>query len=597
MAIFILIGIIFVLRLFYIQVIDKRYKASANNNVLRHVYEYPSRGLIYDRNGKLLVFNEAAYDLMVIPKMTKEVDTLLICQILSLSKEEYVEKINKAKSYSSILPSVFIRQLTESEYGYFQEKSNDFIGFYVQTRTVRKYPMPTAAHVLGYMGEATPNVVENDSYYRMGDNIGISGIEKSYEIYLRGRKGVRIVMVDVHNREKGSYKDGAYDTTTIAGLNLYSSLDYELQIYGEELMQNKKGGIVALDPKTGEILAMISAPTYDPNLLVLGRERGNNYGTLLLDETKPLFNRALMTRYPPGSTFKMPVGLIAMQEGVVAPTQNVFCGGSFNLGGGHAVGDHYVGPANMRVAIQHSSNVYFCKVFKRTVDNPKYPNSREGYKVWRKYLLGFGFGRKLEVDLPNESTGLIPTVEYYNERKGKTDWRAMSIISVAIGQGEIGTTPLQLANMAAVIANKGFYYIPHIIRGVGAPNRIEEKYKEKQRVPIEERYFESIILGMQDVVLSGTATSAYVPGIAICGKTGTVQDPPRANHSVFVAFAPMDDPQIAIAVLVENSGYGAEWAAPIVSLMIEKYLNGKVERIGLETHIKNANLMNVIKYD
>lgn len=543
------------------------------------------------------MFNEAVYDLMLIPQMAKNIDTIALCKILNISKEEYINKINKAKSYSLILPSVFIKQLSELEYGYFQERFNDFPGFYVQPRTVRRYPISTAAHVLGYMGEATPNNIKNDSYYRMGDNIGISGIEKSYEKYLRGRKGVRIVMVDVHNREKGSYKNGVYDTTTIAGLNLYSSLDYKLQLYGEELMQNKKGGIVVLDPKTGEILAMVSAPAYDPNLLVLGRERGNNYGKLLLDETKPLFNRALMTRYPPGSTFKMPVGLIAMQEGVVTPTQKVFCGGSFNLGGGHAVGDHYVGAADMQIAIQHSSNVFFCKMFKRTVDNPKYSNSREGYNVWRRYLLSFGFGRKLGVDLPNESTGFIPTVEFYNERKGKTDWRAMSVISVAIGQGEIGTTPLQLANMVAIIANKGYYYIPHVIKGVGEPNRIESKYKEKQKVPIEKKYFESIILGMRDVVLSGTATSAYLEGITICGKTGTAQDPPRANHSVFVAFAPMDDPQIAIAVLVENSGYGAQWAAPIASLMIEKYINGNVKRKDLETKIKNANLMNVVKYD
>ncbi len=596
LAVIFLCGILFIIRLFYIQIIDKKYKAYANNNVLRKIYEHPSRGLIYDRNGKLLVHNDAIYDLMVVPRLVNEIDTLQFCRILQISKEEFIYKINKANAYSSILPSIFIREISENSYGYFQENSVSFSGFYIQSSTVRKNPMKIAPHALGYMGEASPAEIEKDSYYRMGDNIGISGIEKSYEKYLRGRKGVRLVMVDVHNREKGSYRNGAYDTTAIAGINLYSSLDADLQEYSEKLMQNKKGGIVVLDPSNGEILTMVSAPYYDPNRLISGKERGNNYAELLLDETKPLYNRAIMTRYPPGSVFKMPVGLIAMQEKVVSPEQRIFCSGGFNIGGGHIIHDHFVGNADMRVAIQHSSNAYFCNIFRKTVDNPAYENARIAYNKWRNYMLNMGFGKTLDVDLPNESPGFIPSVEFYNQRKGISNWRASSIISIAIGQGEIGVTPLQLANMVAFIANKGYYYTPHIIKGVGKPGLIDSKYQKQHNTNINKEYFESIILGMRDVVLSGTATSAYVPNLDICGKTGTVQDPPRANHSVFVAFAPMDNPKIAVAVLIENSGYGSTWAAPIASLIIEKYLNGEVKRIDLENRMMNANLMDVKKY-
>jgi penicillin-binding protein 2 len=596
LAVIFLCGIIFIIRLFYIQIIDEKYKASANDNVLRKIYEHPSRGLIYDRNGKLLVYNDAIYDLMVVPRLVNEIDTLQLCRIAQITKEEFIQKLNKAAAYSPVLPSIFLREIPENTYGYFQENVHLFSGFYIQATTVRKYPTPIAAHALGYMGEVNPDGIEKDGYYRMGDNIGISGIEKSYEKYLRGRKGVRLVMVDVHNKEKGSYRNGAYDTTAIAGINLYSSLDADLQEYSEKLMQNKKGGIVVLDPSNGEILTMVSAPYYDPNRLISGKERGNNYAELLLDETKPLYNRAIMTRYPPGSVFKMPVGLIAMQEKVVSPDQRIFCSGGFNIGGGHIIQDHFVGPADMQIALQHSSNAYFCNVFRKTVDNPNYENSRIAYNKWRSYLLNMGFGRSLDVDLPNESPGFIPTVDFYNQRKGISNWRATSIISIAIGQGEIGVTPLQLANMSAFIANRGYYYIPHIINGVGKPGFIDSKYKKQQQVNINKEYFESIVLGMRDVVLSGTATAAYIPNIVVCGKTGTVQDPPRANHSVFVAFAPMDNPKIAVAVLIENAGYGSTWAAPIASLIIEKYLNGEVKRMELENRMINANLMDVKKY-
>lgn len=556
------------------------------------MYEYPSRGLLYDRNGQLMVINVATYDLMVIPRYIKEFDTIAFCNIIGIDTATYAAKLEKAKKYSRYVPSIIISNLSSEIYVGIQEQMYRFPGHFVQTRAMRQYLKPVAAHTLGYIGEASPMVIEDDPYYRPGDYIGISGVEKSYESELRGYKGLRIVMVDVHNREMGSYEKGKFDQSPIPGKDLYLSLDAELQEYGEKLMQNKRGGIVAIEPETGEILACISSPAYDPNLLV-GNQRGNNYMKLLADsENNPLFNRAIMTRYPPGSTFKIVSGLAALEEGIITENTSYGCGGGYNIGN-HTVGCHpHASPLRLREAIAQSCNTYFCWVFKHFIDNPKYGSSQKGYERWKKYVNSLGFGVKVGTDFPNELPGLVPTTEFYNQRQNRTSWKANSIISVAIGQGEIGATPLQLANLTAIIANRGWYIPPHIVKAIGRPDKPNKRYGKKVKTMIGTRTCEVFAQGMRMVVTEGTARNAAIDGIEVCGKTGTAQDPPRKNHSVFIAFAPMHHPKIAIAVLIENSGYGATWAAPIASLMIEKYLNREVKRIDVEENMINTNLLN-----
>lgn len=584
--------LLFTIKLLFIQLIDDSYKESADNNALRYIYEYPARGLIYDRNGKILVYNKATFDLMVVPRDVIAFDTLRLCNILDMPKDEFVRELNKAKQYSGYLPSVFESDLTQQTYSLFQECKFQFSGFYIQGRTIRTYPIPIAAHTLGYIGEVSPAVLEQDDYYRSGDYMGISGLEKSYEEVLRGRKGLRVVLVDVHNRVQGSYMDGVHDQIALAGQNLFTSIDADLQMYGESLMINKRGGIVAIEPATGEILAIVSSPMYDPNLLV-GRERSQNYVNLLNDiENKPLYNRAIMTRYPPGSTFKVVNALAALQEGIIDETTAFSCPGGYSLGN-HVIACHgHPTPLRIQGAVQFSCNTWFCWAFKKFVDSKKFSSSREGYDRWRKYIMKLGFGRKLGIDLPNEFGGLVPKVEYYDKMKGNRDWRANSIISVAIGQGEIGATPLQLANMAAIIANRGYYITPHIVKAIGNPDSLNYSMMHRNETGIKSEYFQYIVDGMELVVSAGTAPVAAIPGVIVCGKTGTAQDPPRKNHSVFIAFAPKDDPQIAIAVLIENSGFGAQFAAPIASLMIEYYLFRKIGRKNLEYEMINASLLN-----
>ncbi len=590
MGIVVLISLSFLGRLFYIQVVDHSYQLSAENNVLRYETEFPARGLMYDRDGRLLVYNEAAYDLMVIPRQAKNIDTATICSILEISKEDFIRKLNKASTYSSRKPSVFEKQISVETYANLQEKLHRLNGFFVQKRTLRKYPFPIAAHLLGYVGEANNSTLENDPYYKRGDYLGISGLEKSYEEELRGKKGVSVIMVDVFNRPKGSYKEGKYDTIAVAGKTLVSSIDAELQAYGELLMQNKTGGIVAIEPSTGEILALISAPTFDPNMLV-GRVRSSNYNQLLNDTLKPLFNRALMSEQnPPGSTFKLINALIGQQVGVLNENTTYRCPRGY-VSGNFRMGCHdHRSPLNLRESIQHSCNAYYGNVFRNIIDHTGKP--WEGFEIWRNHVLSFGLGTKFNTDLPVEYAGHVPTKAFYNKYYGEYRWKSLTIISMAIGQGELGTTPLQLANMTAALANRGYYYPPHLVKAIDGEH-IENRFTEKHETTIDRKYFDPVIDGMAMVFeLGGTGYRSRLDSIVMCGKTGTAQNPHGEDHSIFICFAPKDNPKIALAVFVENAGGGSKYAAPIASLMVEKYLTDTVARPHLEQPILDANLIN-----
>lgn len=591
---FIIIGVIFFalfLRLFIIQVIQTKYKELATHNTLRYIPDYPSRGIIFDRNKKPIVINETAYNVVVTPKFVKPFDTLKLCNIIDIPVEQYRKILQKARQYSIHKPSPVVSQLKTEQFIRLQESISLFPGHSIEIRSVRKYVRKIAPHALGYMGEVSPVELKHDPYYSPGDLIGISGVEKSYEHILRGQKGYRIVHVDVHNKEVASYQNGRYDKKPVPGKNIYLTLDSDLQEYAESLMQHKRGAIVAIEPQTGEILVLVSSPSYDPNLLV-GRDRSANFKKLMEDkENHPLYNRALMTRYPPGSTFKIVSGIAAMAEGIIHEHTTFGCGGGYNIGN-HTIKCHaHPAPLQLRDAIAYSCNTYFCWVFKHFVDNKKFNSPQEGYKRWKEYMNNLGFGVRLGTDFPNEFSGFIPNAEYYDILHNKR-WRANSIISVAIGQGEIGSTPLQLANLAAIIANRGWYVPPHIVRAIGHPDNLNQYYKDKKiQTMVPPSVMEVFAEGMLLTVQKGTARIAQIPGIDVCGKTGTAQDPPRKSHSVFIAFAPFKEPKIAIAVLVENSGWGAQWAAPIASLIMEKYLNGSVKRKELEHHIMNAQLL------
>ena len=582
--------VIFIIRLFFIQIIEESYTVSANNNVLRYMTDYPARGMVYDRNGKILAFNQAVYDLMVIPRQVKEIDTTDFCKLLDITKEDFLDKINKAKTYSRIRPSIFEKQISAETYATLQEKLFKFKGFYVQPRTIRKYPNNTASHVLGYIGEVNDKLIEKNPYYRQGDYIGTSGIEQSYEEELRGIRGVRIVMVDVFNREKGSYKNGAYDTVAVAGANLVATLDANLQAYGEKLMANKIGALVAIEPRTGEILSMISSPSYDPNLLV-GRARSKNYGYLLKEPSKPLFNRAMQAYYPPGSTFKLTNALASLQEGIINPMTTF--PHSFVVGS-KSVHCHGHPPIALEGAIQYSCNPYFCNTFRAFVDNNKFADSETGYNTWRAYQESFGIGNKIGVDLPHELKGMLPTSAFYDKYYGRHHWKASTIYSLGIGQGELGITPLQMANVMCIIANKGYYYTPHIIKKIAGKPNTTRNLATKHFTKISEVNFNVVQDGMQKVVEAGTARVAQFREVVICGKTGTAQNPHGKDHSLFVGFAPRDNPRIAIAVMVENAGFGAEWAAPIASLMMEKYMYDSISRPELEERMMKGNLIHLI---
>ncbi len=581
---------IYIVRLFYMQIIDDSYKYSAQNNSQRRITKYPARGVIFDRYGKILVYNEPAFDLMVIPQQTKPFDSLDLCQILEIELPTLRQILQKAKSYSKYRPSLVVPQLSIETVALLKEKLYKFNGFFLQSRTLRKYPKPIAAHLLGYVGEVDEKFIKKNPYYKMGDYVGISGIEKTYEEYLRGKKGVSIYLVDVHNRIVGNFAEGKYDTAAVPGYNLITSIDLELQEYGEKLMSNKKGSIVAIDPQSGEILALVSSPSYDPSLLV-GRKRTKNYSLLLRDTLKPLFNRALMAKYPPGSTFKMVNGLIGLQEEVINLQTSYSCSKGFSMGNIH-VGCHaHPSPLALTQAVQHSCNAYFCNVFIKILNNRKYKNTEEAFNKWREYVTSFGFGQALGSDLSYELKGNVPTNNYYNRYFGKNRWKPLTIISLSIGQGELGITPLQLANYACILANRGYYYIPHIVKEIQDAQWDNSKFKKKHYTLIDKKYFEPIIEGMENVVLAGTARIAKIDSITVCGKTGTAQNPHGKDHSIFIAFAPKDNPKIAIAVFVENAGFGATYAAPIASLMIEKYIKRKVKRTDLEQRMIEANLI------
>lgn len=593
---FVIIGLmiiamaVLIIKIFYIQVIDKSARVSAANNVLRYITQYPARGLIYDRNGKVLVSNEATYDLLVIPGQTTMIDTAHFSNMLGITVQSFRERMAAARRFSRNNTSVFLKMVPAETYARLEEEMYKYPGFFVQARTLRKYSEPLGAHVLGYIGEVDDKTISSDKYYRSGDYIGISGLEKSYEEELRGHKGVNIYMVDVHNRIKGSYAEGKYDTVAVPGEDLYSTLDIDLQSYGEQLMHNKIGSIVAIEPSTGEILALVSAPEYDPSLLV-GRVRSENFTRLQSDSLNPLFNRALMAAYPPGSTFKMVNGMIGLQEGVITPASEFSCNMGYHVGS-LTVGCHsHSSPLDLAGAIMNSCNAWFCNDFRYIIDNPAFRSAPEGFDHWRDYVTAFGFGSRLGVDLPNELNGNVPTHAYYDRYYGKDKWKSLMIISLAIGQGELGTTPIQMANYTAAIANRGYYYIPHVVRSIGQQDGSPVSlYTEKKYTGISPENVEFVIEGMARAVNGGagaTARGAALDSIVICGKTGTAQNPHGPPHSIFVAFAPRVNPKIAIAVYVENAGAGATYAAPVASLMIEKYLTRKIKRRDMETYIMN----------
>lgn len=597
-GIFILVSIILLARLYYIQVIDDQYKLSADNNVLRKLVIYPARGIILDRNQEILVQNEPIYDLMVIPGQVKPFDTLEFCRLIDISKKQFDTKFKKAVNYSRYRASLFEKQLSAKTYAALQEKLFEFQGFYVLNRSVRYYPDSTAAQFLGYIGEVNDREIEqSDNFYRQGDYIGKSGIEKSYEDLLRGQRGVRNIMVDVHNREQGSFFDGKYDTLAVSGDKLVSSLDKKLQMFGERLMRNKIGSIVAIEPSTGEILAFVSSPTYDPNMMV-GRQRGNNYMKLLNEPTKPMFIRPTQAEYPPGSIFKVINALIGQQFGAIEPNTTFHCAGGYRYGTrGLMRCTHVHGTTNLIRSIEGSCNTYYGHVYNRLIDKTNLKPSL-AYTKWREAVMKFGIGHELGIDLPAERKGLLPTADFYTKRWGSDKWSSGFNISLSIGQGELGITPLQMANTMAIIANKGFYYRPHLIKAIGEKAVIKKEFTEKISVDIDEKHFEPVIEGMSHVVNSPGGTGYYskISDIEICGKTGTVQNPHGADHSVFVAFAPRDNPKIAIAVVVENAGYGSTWSAPIASLLIEEYLKDTISRPKYYVdRLLNANFLPVPK--
>ena len=588
-AIFIIVGIIYIIRLAHLQIIDDSYTRLANRNALRHITQYPSRGLIYDRNGKLLVYNEAVYDLMVIPRQVKDIDTTEFCSLLKISKEEFIKKMEKAKKYSSYSPSTFEKQISKEDFAPLQEKLYKFEGFYAQSRTLRFYPDSVACHILGYIGEVNEKTIEENPYYKKGDYIGMSGLEKSYEKILRGKKGSKITLVDVHNREKGSFQNGMYDTLAIAGQNLYSTIDIELQKYAEKIMANKRGCIVAIEPSTGEILCFVSAPYYNPNLLV-GRVRGKNYKTLSEDISKPLFNRVLMAEYPPGSIFKIAQSLIALDMGVITPNTGFGC--DKGLVGCH----NHPSASSVKDAIKMSCNPYFYRVFQKVVQqtNPKTGkiDSKYGLTIWNQAAKRMGFGTRLDIDLPNARKGYIPDTTFYNKWY-PSGWNFYTIYSNSIGQGEVGVIPLQMANFAALVANRGWFISPHIVRSFGDETKKTKyvKYSEKHHSMIAPQYWDIAVEGMYGVVheAGGTARRAKIDDIAVCGKTGTAENI-GDDHSVFICFAPKNNPQIAVAVYIENAqGGGGTWAAPIASLIVEKHIRGKVEREEMEKYYIETN--------
>lgn len=578
--------VIIVGRLFFIQVIDRQYKERAANNALRYEVMYPPRGEIFDRNGEFLVQSKEAYDLMVVPREVNEFDTTLMASLLGVTTEKIGHELARARNFSPRRPSAIVKLLPKDVKLRFDEYS--FPGFYLVYRTVRSYPQKIAGNLLGYVSEVNDDIIERDPYYRPGDYIGMSGVERSYESVLRGDKGVKVTMVDVHGVNRGSYMDGIYDTLPGIGPSIVCTIDARLQALAEELMIGKVGSIVAIEPSTGEILVMASSPGYNPDELV-GAERGNNYMKLLENKRRPLFNRAVMASYPPGSTFKIINGLIGLQEGVLKPSTAYSCYGGFSLGSGKKVKCHnHWSPLPLSDAVQTSCNAYFCYVFRNIIDNKAYANVDEGFDKWGEYVRSFGFGRKLDSDFMGELNGNVPTAAYY-DRKYRGRWNPITVISLSIGQGEMGCTPLQMANLAATVANRGHYYIPHVVRQIEGRDSIDARFYEPHNTMVDREHFDPIVEGMFKAVNrpGGTAAVAQIPGIEVCGKTGTAQNPHGKDHSTFLCFAPRENPKIAVSVYIENGGFGATVAAPIASLIVEQYLMGEINREELKERVKN----------
>lgn len=595
----VVIVIIFIIRLFNLQVLDSSFKKYADSNAFLRKTIYPSRGFIYDRNGELVVFNQPAYDVMVIPKEIENFDSVDFCNTLKISLPELRRKFedmrdrSKNPGYSSFTQQVLIRNLSAQDYGRLQEKLYRFPGFFIQKKILRKYNYPVGANILGNIREVNAADLERDPYYRAGDYTGDLGVEKSYEEYLRGVKGEEILIRDAHGRIQGRLEDGKRDIAPIPGRNLTLSIDIKLQEYGERLMQGKIGAIVAIEPSTGEILALVSSPSYDPSLLV-GRERGKNYRMLVRDKYVPLYDRAIMAAYPPGSQFKPTQGLIFLQEGIVNLSTAYPCHHGYSNAGLH-VGCHgHESPITLKPAIRTSCNSYFCWGFKNMIDRrSKYGSIANAFETWKNYLVEMGFGYRLGIDLPGESRGFIPNSKYYSKIYGDKGWSANTVISISIGQGEILATPLQIANLSATIANRGYYYTPHVVKAI-QDTVLPENFRTKHQPHIKREYYQDIAEGMRMAVVGGTCRYAQFGDVEVCGKTGTAQNPHGRDHSAFMGFAPMNDPKIAICVYVQNAGFGATFGVPIGGLMMEMYLNREIapERKYLEERMLSTSTIN-----
>ena len=571
---------VYIIRLFTLQIMSDDYKKNADSNAFLKKVEFPARGVISDRNGKLLVYNQNAYDIMVVMNEEKgRLDTTEFCNSLGITKEFFIKRMeeikdrNKNPGYSRFTQQLFMSQLSEKEFSVFQEKIYRFPGFYVQRRSVRQYTMPYAAHVLGDVAEVSAADIEEDSYYQPGDYIGKMGVEKSYEKQLRGEKGVQIMLRDAHGRIQGIYMNGKFDRRPVPGKDLTLSLDIKLQALGERLLEGKIGSIVAIEPSTGEVLCMVSSPTYDPRT-VTGRKRGKMHAMLSRNPWKPLLNRSIMGMYPPGSTFKTTQGLTFLTEGIIGPGTSFPCHHGFYCRGLH-VGCHgHASPISLVPAIGTSCNGYFCwGLYYMLGNRKKYKNVQEGMNTWRDYMVSMGFGYKLGIDLSGEKRGLIPNAQYY-DKAYRGSWNALTVISIAIGQGEVLLTPLQIANLGATIANRGYFYTPHVVKKVKG-EQLEAKFREKHYTKASRRAYEYIVAGMRRAVTGGTCRAADRADYEVCGKTGTAQNHGQ-DHSIFMGFAPMNNPKIAIAVYVENGGFGADYGVPIGALMMEQYIKGKL---------------------
>ncbi len=596
-----LVLLIFIIRLFSLQILNNDYKAWADSNAFLKRTIYPARGIIYDRNGKLLVYNQPTYDVMIIMREVQEFDTLDFCNIVGITKDQFLNRVKDVKNkrlnpgYSSYVPQVFISQLSAQECGVLQEKLYKFPGFYIQNRTIREYNYPNGALLLGDLGEVSVSDLKADDYYVRGDYSGRSGIEKSYEKELRGIKGMEILLRDAHGRIKGKYEEGKHDLPPISGKNLTLSIDMDLQAYGEKLMQNKLGGIVMIEPSTGEVLCMVSSPTFDPNLLV-GRLRGKHHGELEKNPLKPLFNRPLMAQYPPGSTFKPTQGLIFLQEGVITPDTRFTCAHGYTFRGGKPACHGHPSPINLTGAISTSCNSFFPWGLHYMLDDRKYYKSvQEAFDVWKDYMVSMGYGYKLGIDLPGEKRGYIPNSKVYDKiYRGR--WNSSTIISIAIGQGEILATPLQICNLAATVANQGYFITPHVVKDIQGSS-LDSTYTEKRYTNVDSKYYSYIAEGMRGAVAGSdygaTCRGANLPDIEVCGKTGTAENPHGKDHSIFMGYAPYKEPKVAIAVFVENAGFGATYAVPIGRLMIEKYLRGNIlpESESIEEYIVNSVIL------